>query len=138
MEETFRASVSSSSVVQSRSKIPTQLSVLVRNLDQLRYALAEDAAELFADFQDIREYGEAVATAHTNGAQLFLATPRIQKPGEMGIFRALAKHGADGMLVRNFSGLQFFHAQRVPVTRHDWPTGSDIRTRGMFRRHHGY
>ena len=50
--------------------------------------------------------------AHEHGATIFLATPRIQKPDEMGIFHALAKHGADGILVRNLAGLRFFREQR--------------------------
>jgi len=103
------------SSVAGKTAATDTLHVLCRTLSQLRAAAEFGVHHLYAEFQDIREYGEAVATAHTNGARLFLATPRIQKPGEMGIFRALAKHGADGMLVRNFSGLQFFHAQRVPV-----------------------
>ena len=42
------------------------------------------------------------------GTQIYLATPRIQKPGEIGIFHALARHQADGILVRNLAGLEFF------------------------------
>ena len=59
------------------------------------------------DFADIREYREAVTVARTHGAEIFLATPRIQKPDEMGIFHAMAKHGADGWLVRNLAGLRY-------------------------------
>jgi len=44
-----------------------------------------------------------------------VATPRIQKPGEMGLFRAMLKHQPDGVLVRNLSGLAFFRDQGVPV-----------------------
>ena len=36
-----------------------------------------------------------------------MATPRIQKPDEMGILRVLARHGADGILVRNLAGAAF-------------------------------
>lgn len=91
------------------------LHVLCRTLTQLRAAAEFGVRELYVEFQDIREYGEAVASAHANGAQIYLATPRIQKPGEMGIFRSLAKHNADGMLIRNFSGLRFYHAQKIPI-----------------------
>ena len=52
-----------------------------------------------------------------HGATIFLATPRIQKPDEMGIFRALAKHGADGILVRNLAGLRVLRRARHPVRR---------------------
>src|SRR5690606_30114145 len=39
---------------------------------------------------------------------------RIQKPDEMGIFKALAKHGAEGYVVRNLSGLDYFTKLGAP------------------------
>jgi putative protease len=92
----------------------THLHVLCRSLHQLRAALAAGADLVYVDFQDIREYRPAVAAAHQAGAWIFLATPRIQKPDEMGIFRVLARHGADGILVRNLSGLEFFAGRGLP------------------------
>jgi putative protease len=67
------------------------------------------------DFQDIREYRQAVQTAHAVKASIYLATPRIQKPGEIGIFRAMSRHGADGILVRNLGGLAYFAAASMPM-----------------------
>ncbi len=90
------------------------LHVLCRTLEQLRAAAAAGERRLYADFQDIREYGEAVREAHTADATIFLATPRIEKPGEKGIFRAMLRHGADGVLVRNLGGLVFFRERQVP------------------------
>jgi putative protease len=97
-----------------RARLPT-LRVLCRTLAQLDALLATGLGEIYVDFQDIREYGEAVRRAHVAGRTILLATPRIQKPGEMGLFRALGRHDADGMLVRNLSGLEFYHARGVPV-----------------------
>jgi putative protease len=77
--------------------------------------LAAEITDLYVDFRDIREYREAVALAHEKSASIFLATPRIQKPDEMGIFHALAKHGADGILVRNLAGLRLFRERGVPT-----------------------
>ena len=42
-----------------------------------------------------------------------LATPRIQKPDEQGIFHALSRHASDGILVRNLAGLEFFTRRAV-------------------------
>src|SRR5262245_32174943 len=89
------------------------LTVLCRSLPQLREVLAAGIKNLYADFQDIREYREAVSLARGHSAEIFLATPRIQKPDEVGIFRALAKHGADGILVRNLSGLRFYRERSI-------------------------
>ena len=84
------------------------LRVLCRSLSQLNSVLDSEVESVMVDFQDIREYGQAVEIAHAANAEIFIATPRIQKPGEMGIFKALAKHGADGILVRNLAGLRYF------------------------------
>jgi len=91
-----------------RSTSPT-LHVLSRSLPQLREVLAAGIKSASADFADIREYRDAVAIAREHDAEIWLATPRIQKPDEMGIFHALGKHGADGILARNLAALQFFH-----------------------------
>ncbi|MBC8116251.1 MAG: U32 family peptidase, partial [Candidatus Saccharimonas sp.] len=69
---------------------------------------------LYADFQDIREYRDAVAIAHEAGLPIYLATPRIQKPDEVGFFHALLKQGADGILVRNLAGMRFYADEGVP------------------------
>ncbi len=89
------------------------LSVLCRSLTQLREVLAGRIKHVYADFQDIREYRDAVKLAREHSAEIFLATPRIQKPDEVGIFHALAKHGADGILVRNLAGLRFYRERGV-------------------------
>lgn len=96
------------------------LTIMCRSLDQLRECISPDADQihpdrLIADFQDIREYRDAVEMARTSGRTLLLATPRIQKPDEMGLFRAMLKHQPDGILVRNLSGLAFFRDQGLRV-----------------------
>jgi putative protease len=93
----------------------TTLRVLCRNVAQLRASIEAGVAELYADFQDIREYAEAVRRAHADGARLYLATPRIQKPAEGPLFKHLLRHGADGILVRNLGGLEFYAARGVPL-----------------------
>ena len=92
------------------------LRVLCRTLDQLAAAAQSGCDKLIADFQDIREYRAAVELAHLHDATIHLATPRIQKPGEVGIFRVMAKHGANGLLVRNLAGMAFCAEQGIPYT----------------------
>jgi len=92
-----------------------QLRIMCRNMAQLDAALENGVQEVYADFQDIRQYRQAVATAHQGGARIFLATPRIQKPGEMGVFISLGKHSPDGILARNLSGMAYFVKQGIPV-----------------------
>jgi putative protease len=91
-----------------------QLRLLCRTLEQLRIVLAHGERRIAVDFQDIREYRDAVSIAHEAGAEIWLATPRIQKPEEVGMFRTLLKHSADGILVRNLGGLSFFANEGIP------------------------
>ncbi len=86
---------------------PATLHVLCRTLDQLRELLELGERNVLADFEDIRQYREAAKLARDAGAELYLATPRIQKPGEAGVFRAMAKHEPTGLLVRNLAGIDF-------------------------------
>jgi U32 family peptidase len=100
--------------------VPATLTVLCRTLDQVRACVdlnvdRLNVDRLIADFQDIREYREAVQIARSSDNTLLLATPRIQKPDEMGLFRAMLKHQPDGVLIRNLSGLAFFRANGVAV-----------------------
>jgi putative protease len=88
----------------------------VRSLSQLRDVLELGERSLTADFADIRQYREAVELAHARGATIQLATPRIQKPDEMGIFRLMVKAEPDGVLVRNVGGLRFFREQGLSIT----------------------
>ena len=91
------------------------LHVLVRSLDHLHGAIAAGARSLYADFADIRQYRDAVAECRAAGATIHLATPRIQKPDELGIFKLLARQQPDGILVRNHAGLRFFQAVGLPL-----------------------
>lgn len=111
----------------SRPTTVRQLHVLCRTLGQLESLGDRGVKRVYVDFQDIRQYGEAVATAHGQGQEIYLATPRIQKPGEMGLFRSMSKHPADGFLVRNLSGLRYFHDEhRACVADFSFNTANEL------------
>ena len=99
----------------SRTPRPT-LHVLCRSLPQLREVLAAGITNRLRRFRRHPRIsrGGRRSPAST-GATICLATPRIQKPDEIGIFHALAKHGADGILVRNLAGLRFFRERGIPT-----------------------
>ena len=92
----------------SRTEGEPRLSVLCRSLDHVRQALAEGIAHIECDFDDIRQYREAVPLARSNGAEILLAPPRIHKPGESGILKHLLGSAPDGILVRSSAHLAFF------------------------------
>lgn len=98
----------------SPGEAPVRLTVLCRSLKQLETALSIGERDLLADFNDIRDYPEAVTQARQRQARLLIATPRIQKPGEIGIFRVMAKSQPDGFLVRNLAGMEFCSESEIP------------------------
>jgi putative protease len=87
-----------------------QVRVLCRTMEQLEAALGCGVREVYVDFEDIRRYADAVARVRTsgNGAQVFLATPRIQKAGEQGFFRLIENAAPDGVLIRNLGAIAHF------------------------------
>ncbi|AKG20273.1 U32 family peptidase [Calothrix sp. 336/3] len=105
---------------------PTNLIVLVRNLRQLQAILdrnmdSSSFAEIggggipihtiYCEFADQRQYRQAVKMVRereNSAYQIFVAPPRITKPGENWILQQVKSAGADGYLVRNYDHLQFF------------------------------
>jgi putative protease len=95
-------------VVAPGSDSPSLL-VLCRSHEQLRAALDCGITEVAADYEDLRRYKEAVAIVREAGsAQIFLATPRIQKAGEEGFFKLIENAAPDGVLIRNVGGISYF------------------------------
>ncbi len=91
-----------------------RLSVLCRRTDQIEAAAAMGVSTIYADYQNIKEYPDAVAAARRAGATVYVATPRIEKPAERNLFRYLGKVGADGVLVRNAGGLYYCAENEIP------------------------
>jgi putative protease len=97
------------------------LTVLCRSMDQIAAALRMGISEIYADFEDIRRYKYAVDLVRSRGyradaapAQIFLATPRIQKAGEQGFFKLIENANPDGVLIRNLGALDYFGSRRTP------------------------
>ncbi|NWF61712.1 MAG: U32 family peptidase [Fischerella sp.] len=110
------------------------LIVLVRNLKQLQAALQAGIETIYCEFEDPRKYREAVEMVRqrqekgqgalvkghrasgigkkTNSQSpiptIWVAPPRITKPGENWILQQVSACEADGYLVRNYDHLQFF------------------------------
>ncbi len=99
-----------------------QLFVMVRQPAQLEHLVPAELelpgqAQLggvYVDFADIREYRHAADWGRAQGVKVWLATPRIQKPGEYPIFAAMAKHAPAGFLVRNLAGIDFCTRKNIP------------------------
>jgi putative protease len=105
-----------------------ELIALVRNLAQLEAALKCGVTTVYCEFEDPKKYREAVTLYHTargcsapssilnppSSPGIFVAPPRIFKPGDDWILKQVRSCNADGYLVRNYDHLQFFaDARRV-------------------------
>jgi U32 family peptidase len=95
------------------------LRVLCRSLEQLQQVIESGVQQVVADFHDIRQYVSAIDMAHSNNAQIELATLRIHKPGEDGLFHALRKTSARngrqiGWLVRNLAAIKYCQQNDIP------------------------
>ena len=99
-----------------------ELIALVRSLSQLEAALRCGVSTVYCDFEDPKKYREAVTTFHTAhgctvapGAarpEIWVAPPRVFKPGEEWILKQVLSSNADGYLVRNPEHLRFFANHR--------------------------
>ena len=107
--------------IESPPKGPThaapQLVPLVRHLHQLRVAIDFGCEQIYCEFEDPKKYREAVqlfreARPDTNGSKsdtgIWVAPPRITKPGEDWILKQVQSSDADGYLLRNYDQLEFF------------------------------
>jgi U32 family peptidase len=62
----------------------------------------------------VRRYSDAVVIGHAAGTPVGLATLRVMKPSDDGLFAPLARAGADAILVRNLAALTIFRDRTPP------------------------
>jgi putative protease len=100
----------------------SELIALIRNLPQLEAALSCGVTTIYCEFEDPKKYREAVTLFHTARdcqpsilhppSSIFVAPPRIFKPGEEWTLEQVRSCNADGYLVRNYDHLKFFARDR--------------------------
>lgn len=94
------------------------LTALCRNMEQVHAALRSGIDLIYADFEFIKQFPEAVQAVRAAGGnkRIALATPRIHMPGETGYFRNILNLAPDAVLVRNTGALHYFlrHRQEHP------------------------
>ena len=111
--------------VKDRLEACPTLIVLVRNLVQLEAVLRCGVTTVYCEFEDPKKYRDAVTLFHTaRGCAVFqpstlnsqlsiwVAPPRIFKPGEEWTLEQVRSCNADGYLVRNYDHLKFFAKDR--------------------------
>ena len=88
----------------------SELRVLCRTEDQVDAAIECGLSSVYIDLEDVRRYRDLVARVReaAPAMKIYLATPRIQKAGESGLFRVVENAKPDGVLVRNLGGIGHF------------------------------
>jgi U32 family peptidase len=106
-----------------------ELIALIRTLPQLNAALKCGVTTVYCEFEDPKKYREAVTRARDewrvasgvnslspvtrhSSPTIFVAPPRIFKPGEEWTLEQVRSCNADGYLVRNYDHLKFFANDR--------------------------
>ncbi len=113
---------------------PAELIAVIRLPEQLEAAWQAGARTLYCEFENPKSYREAVAhfralqasasaagpisehppsaSRNPQSSSIWLAPPRIFKPGEEWILKQVRSADADGYLVRNYDHLSFFAQDR--------------------------
>lgn len=94
-----------------RSEGTPELTVLCRSMDQVQAALDQGCRRIECEFEDIRKYNDAVPLVRAKGGKVYLAPPRIHKPGELGILRNVMGSAPDGILVRSTAHLSYYRRE---------------------------
>jgi putative protease len=128
--------------------VTAELIAVIRLLPQLTAAWAAGARTIYCEFENPKHYRDAVtqfrALQQSAGgnrepsiadSSIWVAPPRIFKPGEEWILQQVRSCQADGYLVRNYDHLAFFAADR---RRGDFSLNvANALTADYFIRHHG-
>ena len=93
-----------------------ELIAVVRSMEQLQAAMGcEGTAAFYCEFENPKHYREAVSIFRTwiasrppqeNPPTIWVAAPRVFKPGEEWIIKMVLSSEADGYLVRNYDHLE--------------------------------
>ena len=116
------STVTLESLMPSRGKgdesSPLQIHALCRTQAHIDAALVLGIPRLYLDFEDIRLYAGLVKQIkeRSETAEVWLATPRIQKSGEAGFFKLIQRAEPHGVLIRNLGAMAFFKDAGIPMT----------------------
>jgi U32 family peptidase len=109
LESSSHISISSPSVCTATPKMnPTKLIPLCRTFEQLEAVIESEIDEIELDWMEFIGLRKAVERARAFGLKVGIATVRVQKPGESGYDRRIAKLAPDTVLIRHWGALMHF------------------------------
>lgn len=101
-----------------------QLCLMIRSLEQLSMVIDHTQAHpdqrpsmIYCDFEDIRQYREAIQKARAASLPIGVATLRVIKPGEESWLRLIASYQPDLIVARNLASIAYFQrsASHLPI-----------------------
>ena len=117
----WRARTDSFPTAPDVAQVVPEVIAVIREPGQLEAAWDAGVRTVYAEFEDPKRYRDAVqrfralqaaAGGSAAGSSLWVAPPRIFKPGEEWILKQVRSCDADGYLVRNAEHLAFFKDDR--------------------------
>ncbi|MDE2292867.1 MAG: U32 family peptidase, partial [Elusimicrobia bacterium] len=118
-----------------------ELIALVRHTRQIDAAWEAGVRTVYCEFENPKHYRDAVRRFRelqgggpSGGSTIWVAGPRVHKPGEDWILRQVLSSEADGYLIRNYDHLRFFEGVR---RRGDYPLNiaNPLSARHYLERH---
>ncbi|MFC5401679.1 U32 family peptidase [Cohnella soli] len=98
------------------------LTALCRTLEQVKAVAETEVGLIYADFEFIKQFPEAIRVCREAGKRIALVTPRIHMPGENGYHRNILNLKPDAVLVRNTGALYYYLKDRMENPDKDHPT----------------
>ncbi|WP_372629657.1 DUF3656 domain-containing protein [Cohnella sp.] len=90
-----------------------KLTALCRTLEQVKAVAKTEVEFIYADFEFIKQFPDAIQVCREAGKRIALATPRIHMPGENGYHRNILNLKPDAVLVRNTGALYYYLKERM-------------------------
>lgn len=98
------------------------LAIMVRSPAQLRGVIEQSALDpvikpslVYCDFEDVRNYREAVQLSREAKLPIGVATLRIIKPGEESWLRLIASYQPDYILARNLASVAYYQSMGAGI-----------------------
>jgi putative protease len=90
-----------------------EMTALCRTLEQVKAVVETDVSLIYADFEFIKQFPDAIKVCREAGKRIALVTPRIHMPGENGYHRNILNLKPDAVLVRNTGALYYYLKERM-------------------------
>ncbi|MFT4703780.1 MAG: putative protease [Bradymonadia bacterium] len=115
---------------------PAQIIPLCRTPEQLDAVIAAGLPEVELDWMELVGLGKAFTRAKAAGLRVTVATVRVQKPGEEGFDRRIAKLEPDGVLVRHWGAMMHFSGHAQEAQRYDVHGDFSLNVTNSLTAHH--